>query len=56
MSHRDVSGEVRLASGDSLGHSVNLAVTRVATRTRRTVRAHDERDFGTTSITRGAGD
>ena len=29
--HRDVSGEVRLASGDSLGHSVNLAVTHVAT-------------------------
>jgi hypothetical protein len=31
MSHRDVSGEVRLASGDSLGHSVNLAVAHVAT-------------------------
>ena len=30
-SHRDVSGEVRLASSDSLGQSVNLAVTHVAT-------------------------
>ena len=51
--HRDVSGEVRLASGDSLGHSVNLAVTHVATRTRRTIRGHDERDLGTAPIRRG---